>query len=586
MAIIYDGPIVTGTDEIDTLYGIAGDDTLIGLGGDDILYGDTDGFPAGNDTLNGGTGSDTLYGGDGIDTFVVTDAADQVYGGDGDDRVAVIGNVGSLSSLTIDGGTGFNSLIFSSSAPASSQVVYDLTQLNYSNIQLLTCAGSGVAVRLTAAQFNGFANVFVQLTATLFAASGGVFDATGKPVDKFKASPFGNTFIDGSPGGAIVTLTGDVGNDVFYCGGARGYTAYGMEGSDRLFGGTHQNVFYGGDGADQLVGNIDRDFLDGGAGVDQLTGGLSADVFKFSALTDSVHTNGQMDRIADFVVGQDKIDLSGLGFSGVTTGTPATGQLKVSYNSYYNHTYVRDLSGSGFGFYLTGNHINLSNTDFIGLIPAGQTITGTPGNNVLQGSNGDDVINGLGGADQLLGNGGNDTLDGGTGVDQLTGGLGADRFKFGAVTDSIFSTGQMDRIADFVVGTDKVDLTGLGFSGVTSGTPSPGQLKVSYDSYYNHTYVRDLTGGTGFGFYLSGNHTALTNADFIGLVSSFGGLSAGFNSSKTNRFNSELNSALDNSFHNLVNAMASFVPAATSSSSRNFEDLQRPQLYGELTSGG
>ena len=586
MAIIYDGPIVTGTDEIDTLYGIAGDDTLTGLGGDDILYGDGDGFPAGNDALIGGTGSDTLYGGDGIDTFLVTDAADQVYGGNDDDKIIVIGNVGSLNGLVIDGGTGFNSLAFAASTSGSTQLVYDLTQLNYSKIQSFSCIGSDSAVRLTAAQFNSFSKVFVQLNATLIAASGGVFDGTGKFVDNFKASPLGNTFIDGSSSGAIVTLTGDVGNDVFYCGGARSYTVYGMGGSDRLYGGSGRNFFYGGDGADQLTGGQFRDVLDGGAGVDLLTGGLDADVFKFSALTGSVHTTGQMDRIADYVVGQDKIDLTGLGFTGVTAGTPATGQLKVSYNSYYNHTYVRDLSGSGFGFYLTGNHINLSNTDFIGLIPDGQTITGTPGNNVLQGSNGDDVINGLGGADQLLGNGGNDTLDGGAGVDQLTGGLGADRFIFGAVTDSIFSTGQMDRIADFVVGTDKIDLTGLGFTGVTTGTPSPGQLKVSYDSYYNHTYVRDLTGGTGFGFYLSGNHTALTNADFIGLSSSFSGLSAGFNNSKTNRFNSDLNSALDNSLHNLVNAMASFVPAATSSSRSNIEDLQRPQLYGELTSGG
>ncbi len=560
MAIIYGGPIVTGTEEADTLYGITGNDTLDGLGGDDILYGDTEGSPVGNDTLSGGTGSDTLYGGDGIDWFWLTDAADQVFGGDGDDRIAVIGNVGSLAGLVIDGGTGFNSLAFTTGTGSSgtTQVVYDLTQLNYSNIQSLMCVGSDAAVRLTAAQFNGFASVGVLFNATLFAASGGVFDGTGKFVEKFKASPFGNTFIDDSPSGAIVILTGDAGNDVFYCGGARGYIAYGMGGSDRLYGGISQNEFYGGDGADQLVGNYDRDYLDGGAGVDQLTGGLSADVFKFSALTDSVHTTGQMDRIADFVVGQDKIDLTGLGFTGVTTGTPAAGQLKVSYNSYYNHTYVRDLGGSGFGLYLTGNHLGLTNSDFLGLVSANATITGTSGANLLQGGAANEVILGLGGGDQLFGNGGADTLDGGAGVDQLTGGLDADLFKFSALTDSVFTTGQMDRIADFVVGTDKIDLTGLGFTGVTTGTPTAGQLKVSYNSYYNHTYVRDLTNGTGFGLYLTGNYTGLSNSDFVGL---------------------------DSAVNSLINAMASFAPEPAGNSSK-IEELQRPQLFADLANGG
>lgn len=271
----------------------------------------------------------------------------------------------------------------------------------------------------------------------------------------------------------------------------------------------------GSTGGDVLVGDAKAQTLDGGAGLDQLTGGGGADIFKFSALTDSQYP-GAMDLIADFTIGTDKIDVSGLGFTGVTTGTAGAGQLKVRYDSYYNYTYVYD-TGTGFGFYMAGNKSALTAADFIGLPPSATvTISGTAGNDVLTGSNANDLLLGYAGADQLIGNGGNDVLDGGTGVDQLTGGAGMDVFRFTTLADSIFASG-MDRIADFVKGEDRIDLTGLGFTGVTTGTPTAGQLKLSFDAFYNQTYLRDLN-GTGFGLYLTGNQTAITNSDMVGLV--------------------------------------------------------------------
>lgn len=271
----------------------------------------------------------------------------------------------------------------------------------------------------------------------------------------------------------------------------------------------------GSTGGDVLVGDAKAQTLDGGAGLDQLTGGGGADIFKFSALTDSQYP-GAMDLIADFTIGTDKIDVSGLGFTGVTTGTAGAGQLKVRYDSYYNYTYVYD-TGTGFGFYMAGNKSALTAADFIGLPPSATvTISGTAGNDVLTGSNANDLLLGYAGADQLIGNGGNDVLDGGAGVDQLTGGAGMDVFRFTTLADSIFASG-MDRIADFVKGEDRIDLTGLGFTGVTTGTPTAGQLKLSFDAFYNQTYLRDLN-GTGFGLYLTGNQTAITNSDMVGLV--------------------------------------------------------------------
>ncbi|RRV07961.1 retention module-containing protein [Pseudomonas sp. v388] len=73
----------------------------------------------------------------------------------------------------------------------------------------------------------------------------------------------------------------------------------------------------------------------------------------------------------------------------------------------------------------------------------------------LLGSEGDDVLLGGNGTDCLYGNGGNDVLIGGQGNDTLTGGEGHDRFMWLAG-----DTGH-DRITDFAVGVDTLDLSQL-----------------------------------------------------------------------------------------------------------------------------
>ena len=61
---------------------------------------------------------------------------------------------------------------------------------------------------------------------------------------------------------------------------------------------------------DALSGGGGDDVLDGGAGADWLVGDPGADIFVFSALDDPA---GGQDTIADFVRGEDRIDLSALG---------------------------------------------------------------------------------------------------------------------------------------------------------------------------------------------------------------------------------------------------------------------------------
>ena len=80
---------------------------------------------------------------------------------------------------------------------------------------------------------------------------------------------------------------------------------------------------------------------------------------------------------------------------------------------------------------------------------------------------GNDSLDGGAGSDTLSGEYGNDTLIGGGGADTLSGGSGSDRFAFAARAES--AGVNTDTIQDFLQGSDIIDLSGLGFTGVQSG---------------------------------------------------------------------------------------------------------------------
>lgn len=84
----------------------------------------------------------------------------------------------------------------------------------------------------------------------------------------------------------------------------------------------------------------------------------------------------------------------------------------------------------------------------------GRTLEGGNGDDVLTGSRGGDVIAGGNGADTLSGGGGDDRLLGNRGDDLLTGGAGRDTFV-------LQFAGGADRVTDFNVGTDRLELVGV-----------------------------------------------------------------------------------------------------------------------------
>lgn len=286
----------------------------------------------------------------------------------------------------------------------------------------------------------------------------------------------------------------------------------GTPGADNLTGATTRDELYGGGGRDVLDGAGNDDVLVGGAGADRLTGGTGSDVFRFSQLTDSYRAPQKSfaDVITDFDTAQDKIDVAGLGFSGLGNGH--NGTLKAYYNASKDLTYLKNLdadaAGNRFELTLQGNYLDtLSSDNFQHLIQGGEA------KDTLQGTAGDDTLLGAGGRDNLPGGAGNDRLHGGAAGDTLTGGSGADTFVYDRPSDSQRNDSTQDysgrdTISDFRnEDGDQIDVSALGFTGLGNGYG--GTLKVVLNGAGDKTALKSLepdADGNHFEVLISGNH--------------------------------------------------------------------------------
>ncbi|MFC5554221.1 M10 family metallopeptidase C-terminal domain-containing protein [Methylobacterium iners] len=159
-------------------------------------------------------------------------------------------------------------------------------------------------------------------------------------------------------------MTGSNSSDIIYAQGGND-TLYGYGGADKLYGGDGNDRIYGGDGSDRI---------EGGAGNDGLYGQKGNDTFVFSGVEFGVDT------IADFVRGQDRIDLSGIDanrrasgdqaftFLGTTPFTGVAGQLHIELAAASNVTNVMgDTNGDGMADFMIklANILPLSQGDFI-----------------------------------------------------------------------------------------------------------------------------------------------------------------------------------------------------------------------------
>lgn len=174
-----------------------------------------------------------------------------------------------------------------------------------------------------------------------------------------------------------------------FTGGDLAVTAEGLDGADRLTGGTREDNLFGGAGDDTLDGAGGNDQLHGGTGADSLDGGEGRDRVSYAGSAAGVTVS----LVAD-----------GLGWQSAAGGDAAGDVLR--------------------GF----EHVNGS--------AHADSLTGDGAANILRG---------LAGADSVLGAGGNDVIDGGDGADTLDGGQGRDRLSYktssGGVTVSLVADG-------------------------------------------------------------------------------------------------------------------------------------------------
>lgn len=110
-----------------------------------------------------------------------------------------------------------------------------------------------------------------------------------------------------------------------------------------------------------------------------------------------------------------------------------------------------------------------------------ENAVGGSARDVLWGNDVANVLNGMGGDDVINGYGGNDRLIGGTGNDVLTGGTGNDVFVFA-------NDGSVDRITDFMTGTDKIDLSGVVGATASYVTYDAAAKQLKIDVDHNGTY--------------------------------------------------------------------------------------------------
>jgi Ca2+-binding RTX toxin-like protein len=118
-----------------------------------------------------------------------------------------------------------------------------------------------------------------------------------------------------------------------------------------------------------------------------------------------------------------------------------------------------------------------------------EIISGAKGSDFLIGSHSDQVLKGGSGRDLVSGKGGNDLLIGGRGADKLHGGDGADVFKYKSIKDSSSLRDLSDKIMDFDVKKDRIDLSSiqkklsLNYIG-SSQFESPGDIRITGRSLY------------------------------------------------------------------------------------------------------
>ncbi len=360
--------------------------------------------------IEGGGGDDDLFGDDGNDTL---------EGGDGNDTLD-----GAAGSNTLAGGGGNDTY----RVAAEGNVIFE-------------AAGGGDDI--VYAKSNFYLWDGVETLVLMNDDAGGAKDlfGVGNGLDNRISGNYGNNLLIG--GGGNDEINASLGNDALF----------GEAGDDRLHGGVDIDYLVGGDGNDTLDGDASADAIYGEAGDDMLIGG--SDDFSTDILVGGVGRD-----TLDGASGRGDYDLMDGGADDDLYRVDTPADLTFEAAGGGTDTVIATISGAGYYLYP-----HVENLELQGSTPFG--VGNDLANRLTAGS----------GTQWLLGGAGDDTIDGGAGNDVLFGESGADVFLFRKIVpDDPFAgasiietvTSGADVIGDFQPGSDRIQLSGYGFTSFES----------------------------------------------------------------------------------------------------------------------
>jgi Ca2+-binding RTX toxin-like protein len=350
-----------------------------------------------------------------------------VAGGfDGETMVEVTGNLTTNSHTTVSTGNGDQTVLISDIgmqvySGQSGSGVWITNDVDGDGVQETYLAGT---VSLDIQYVGGLHATGFEPLGDYYALLGAQIEAAGIAATEFARA----TLVSGqSLGSSATSVTGTMLYE----------DLIGGVNADTLDGGGGRDSLFGGDGADVLIDGDGRDYMEGGAGADTFR--LSADL--------------RPDRIEDFQVDTDRMDISGWGVTGhgdLTITDHHSGRVIVTFG---RETIVVDDGARGLtAAALTADQFIF---DTSGSLPV---VEGTAGNDKLVGSALAEELRDLGGTDNLFGRG------------------GADLFVLSA-------DGVVDSIKDFDQGADRMDISAWGATGLGELTLSDtgnGKIRIVY----------------------------------------------------------------------------------------------------------
>ena len=557
---IYGGDLADTIEELNSncsnnyIYGGSGNDTIIlrggssayGEAGDDILtaYGGNLYGGEGNDILNVYT-SGTNSGGEGNDVFNIYQNNNTNNGDDGDDTFNIIG---SLSGVTINGGTGTNTVTGEVGTNTTINVVganSGVVSLVKGVEQKATINGIDYTMSATLSSAEVIYKLDTSGQITFTSSSGGVI-IKGDVNKKHNVVVRGVTFYGGNQGDTILA---NANNTIVYCGnGSNKITitqglCYGGAGNNEVSMNSYTR-YYGGSGVNNITVSGRYNYIESGSGAIKLTlKGSDNTIYGAGGNNTIVSNTGSNNFISGFgdadnaqalslAKGETKnLTINGINYTVKNISSnysnavlfsvnPVTGVVSFSghnltINGQSDVSHNVELYGLNFKFY------GGEKDDIITMYAVNSTIYGEGGNDKLlinnvstaYGGAGDDeiILNSVGTA---YGDDGDDIITANAGGSLIiNGGLGNDTYNINAKVTNLSDTG-----GDNIYNVNANDINISGGPGADTFYLSGNNntvLGAGGDDYFVIDGSNNfIDGGTGKNYYIdNGTGTSFSNVN-------------------------------------------------------------------------